>query len=180
MRHLSALLVIATACHHGRVSVNASAVADKVYPLMTNGRVTVRGSAQRFSPNWSGKNVTIRRDQKVDVWLRGNTEYSKLTFGELLADCPDSTFLVDNATRLAYPKCKLLAMSDDTITVGRTRYPGPWFWGALGGGVGFGIVACAYKCDSPFSEVSTGAVIVGSVLAVGAIVLVAALLSGDR
>ncbi len=186
MRRLSALLVLATACHHGDVVVHVDDVAASAGRLNASGRATMPAMAQRYSPSWSKTTTTIRGDQRVTLNLVENGGDDELymrhrlvtpTFDELLADCPQTPFSIDAATKAAYPRCKLLAVSEPTIDVGRTRFPGPALWGFLGGATGVGIVACATKCDSPFSEVSTGVTVVGGVLAVAGLVAIVSLLS---
>ena len=182
MRVTAAVLVLAMACRHGRVTVHPDDVASHVAELNEKGRAKVPAGKQRWSSDWSRGTTTIRADQPVEVTLWDGNRWSleKHTFGELLADCPSNGFEISKEAREANPGCKLLATDNDTIAVGRTTYPGPFFWGATGGAVGLGIVACAAYCDSPFSEVSTATVVVGGLLAVAVIAGVVVLLSKSR
>lgn len=182
------MLGIATACRHGQVIVSPSDIAIYATELNERGDAELPARKQKWSYDWSSSKTTVRRDHRVTVSVSsvetGEAEtftgVLKLTIGELLADCPPMAFTLDEATRRAHPRCKLLGVGDDPITVGTTTFPGPIFWGALGASVGLGIVACAAYCDSPFGELSTGVVVVGSVVAVVAVVGIAALVAKSR
>jgi hypothetical protein len=184
MRGIASLLVISLGCRHGRVVVAPRDVASHVVELTTNGKVELPANKQRFSRNWSMSTTTIRKDQRVKLLL-SNVEidgknFSGVltpTFGELLAECPQTPFEIDDATRKAHPRCKLIGA--DSITVGRTTHPGPYFWGTLAATVTLGTVACAAYCGSPFAELSTGAVIVGGALSLVAVVGIVVLAGYD-
>jgi hypothetical protein len=184
MRWTALLLVVVMACRHGRVVVQPRDVASHVVELNTDGRVELPAMKQKLSPSWSKSTTTIRKDQRVEVLVSnvtiGTEQFTgvlKESFGDLLADCPSTPFATDEASRKANPRCKLLGVGDASITVGRTTHPGPWFWGLVGAGVGFGTVACAFECGAPFSQLSAGAMIVGGVVAVVAVIGIASLIS---
>jgi hypothetical protein len=186
VRAIAVLLLVTTACHHAKTVVHSSDVAMAASLLDESGRAKVPARSNTFW-DWRDTTTTIYRNKRTSVFLSNlvvgeNERFSGAktpTIGELLLDCPQGAFVLDDQTKRTHPRCMLLAV-DGTITVGRHRAPGAIFYGVGGAALGLGLVTCALKCETPYSTISGGAAIIGGVVALAAIVIVGKLLSGDR
>ena len=169
-RAVAIVLVVLTACHRGPVKVNVNTVASHADDILKKPEVEVEAVESTTEHSWRKTTATIRRDQKLDL------HFGQTTFGELLANCPETPIPMDDRDiRAAFPNCKLFeaARMSQTIPVGTRLFVHRALGGVAGAALGLGIVYCAWKCESPYQEVAIGTMIVGGVIAVAAIALIA-------
>jgi hypothetical protein len=111
---------------------------------------------------------------RVDARLAEPDRRIKISIAELLAECPPTaSFSVDEATRLAYPRCVLLQTTAPLVVVDRKHVDGDkvkgWTALTIFALAEAGIIACAAACDSPGKYIADGALVVeGIVVVVGA------------
>jgi hypothetical protein len=176
------LVVLLAGCYHGAVTISPKAIAQHAPELRARGEASVEAEENTDTFDWRKTHITIQTSQPVDIRLKEpllpdesfHSPLHHIAIGSLLADCPSTSFQLDDKTRAAFPNCPLLRSEPDRLTVGHRRFSpiGAGTVITLGSIAGLG--ACAYACDKPYSTISGGTLIVGGVLvlavAIGVIV----------
>ncbi len=192
MTGVAILLVVATACHHGRVAVQLESVANAAGEVRTAGSAEVDAVEESSAHSLRKTTATIRRDQQLKVKLadqvltaelRPHTHASysvhELSLAELLQGCPPGSFAPDNPTRVVFPRCKLFAVPSAGIDVETRRFAPPvWDFVPLATVVGLG--ACTWLCDSPHSTIAGATLIVTGVVIVAAVVVIVSVANAKR
>ena len=145
-------------CARQVVTVYASEIGRMSPELRRRGRADIWIPGSRYRLAMEDEVEVELADRAADPSDRARPRRAaRLSVSQLLADCPTTAFSNEASVRQRYPRCLLLAGSQEVVVDRRlTAVPGAVGAGAVNLLVVGGLVYCTVACDSPWNYVTGG------------------------